>query len=801
MVSDGLIWNQLATVGSREVRSSVARPDLHVRKVDAMPENLTEQETRSRLITPALVSAGWDVRSQIREDFALTAGRIVVGPRKDSRQRPKRADYVLEIQPNVPLAVIEAKDAQQSPGAGMQQALEYGRMLDVPFVFSTNGHQFLMHDRTSPGGPTERMLEPTDMPTPADLWSRYLAWREIDPPSGALLEEEYYSGVGAKPLRYYQSAAVNRAAEAIAAGKRRLLLVMATGTGKTLTAFHLMWRLRAAGRARRILFLVDRNVLADQALVNDFQAFGPIMTKVSGGVADKSYEVYLALYQSLTNSGTGPDLYREFSRDFFDLVVVDECHRGSAAEDSTWREVLEYFTSAIQVGLTATPKETADVSSSAYFGDPVYTYSLRDGIDDGFLAPFTVRRIDLDKDLGGWRPTAGQLDRFGQEVPDRTYTSRDYDRSVILDRRSPVVAASISEFLVTRDRFAKTIVFCEDVDHAERMRQELANANRDLASDHTKYVVRITGDSEYGAIDLEAFMDTSTTFPVIATTSKLLSTGVDIPTCKVIVLDQTINSMTEFKQIIGRGTRVREDLGKMSFTILDFRGATTLFADPEFDGEPAEIEDLDDDEAVSLVGPEDDQARVNGDREARSRYFVDGVEVSVLQERVQYLDASGKLITERLPDYVGAQVRARFPRLADFQEYWLGSRKKTAVEDLMEHGVLLSALASESGPEYDVYDLVLWSAYGRPKRTRAERAGVVRRTAEMSEAPSIIESVLDALLRVYENEGPAEMEDVQILRLRPLSQIGTAVELIGAFGGRRGYDSALATLTNKIYAT
>ncbi|WP_314093876.1 EcoAI/FtnUII family type I restriction enzme subunit R [Microbacterium foliorum] len=765
-----------------------------------MPSNLTEQETRSRLITPALIAAGWNLHTQIREDFALTAGRIVVGRARDSRQRPKRVDYVLEIQPNVPLAVIEAKDSSHAAGAGMQQALEYARMLDVPFVFSTNGIEILMHDKTSQSGPIERILTPDEMPSPDDLWTRYLAWRGIETPARALVEEEYFATTGAKSLRYYQSAAVNRATEAIAAGQRRLLLVMATGTGKTLTAFHLMWRLRAAGRARRILFLVDRNVLADQALVNDFQAFGSIMTKVSGGSIDKSYEVYLALYQALTTPGDAPDLYTQFTPDFFDLVIVDECHRGSAAEDSTWRGVLEYFQSAIQIGLTATPKETAEISSSGYFGDPVYTYSLRDGIDDGFLAPFTVRRIDLDKDLGGWRPTLGQVDRFGQEVPDRTYMSRDYDRSVILDRRSPVVASVISDFLASRDRFAKTIVFCEDVDHAERMRQELVNASADLVTNYNKYVARITGDSEYGAIDLEAFMDPSSAFPVIATTSKLLSTGVDVPTCKVIVLDQTINSMTEFKQIIGRGTRVREDLGKTSFTILDFRGATTLFADPAFDGEPAEI--VDDDGSQ-----EPDDGLAPGAREGddpsggRSRYFVDGVEVSVLQERVQYLDAAGKLITEALPAYVGAQIREKFPVAEDFRRFWLSSRKKSALEELVEQGILLPALVNESGPEYDAYDLAMWSAYGKERQTRVERADRVRDTVRVSEAPSIMESVLRALIKVYESEGPAEMEDVQILKLRPIAEIGTAVEVIGAFGGRRGYDTAVTKLTEEIYAS
>ncbi len=490
-------------------------------------EAWTEQETRSRRVNPALAEAGWDLVQQVREDYALTAGRIIIKGPLNSRERPKRADYVLFLKPNLPLAVMEAKERSKAPGLGMPQALTYADMLDVPFAISTNGEQFLLHDRTVRDGPVERLLSAAELPGPQDLWKRYCEWKGLDGTGQKVAEQDFYVDDPRKSLRYYQSVAVRRSVEAVAAGKRRLLLVMATGTGKTQTAFQIMWRLRQSGRAKRILFLVDRNVLADQAVVNDFRAFGPTMTKVRGKV-DKSYEVYLALYQAV--AGPDRELYRQFSPDFFDLVVVDECHRGSASENSAWRAVLDYFDSAVQFGLTATPTETSRVSNSEYFGKPLYTYSLRTGIADGFLAPFRVRRVDLDKDVGGWRPTTGQRDRIGQEIPDKVYTGRDYDRGLVLGPRTEVVAKSLSDHLKANDRYAKTIVFCEDIDHAERMRQALVNENADLVADNQKYAVRITGDSPYGVADLDDFINPESRYPVVVTTSKLLATGVDAQT-------------------------------------------------------------------------------------------------------------------------------------------------------------------------------------------------------------------------------------------------------------------------------
>lgn len=771
-----------------------------------VPGAWTEQETRSRLITPALVASGWNLQSQVREDFALTAGRVVARGNMHTRERSKRADYVLYLKPDIPLAVVEAKDAQAQPGAGMQQALGYAAMLDVPFAFSTNGSEFLFHDATIADGVVERTISAAEFPSPDDLWRRFLLWKGLGESEARVLEQPFHQEDARKPLRYYQAVAANRAVEAVAQGSRRVLLVMATGTGKTLTAFQIMWRLRASGRAKRILFLVDRNVLADQALVNDFRAFGSIMTKVTGRTADKSYEVYLALYQAVTGVSEAQNIYKQFSPDFFDLVVVDECHRGSAAEDSSWRVVLEYFSSAIQIGLTATPRETEEVSNMEYFGPPVYTYSLREGISDGFLAPFKVRRIDLDKDLGGWRPTVGQIDRYGNEIPDRLYTGRDYDRSVVLDRRTPVVAESITKFLKASDRYGKTIVFCEDIEHAERMRQELVNANADLIGEHPNYVVRITGDSPSGAADLDAFMDPESPFPVIATTSKLLTTGVDVPTCKVIAIDQTINSLTEFKQIIGRGTRLREDHGKMSFTILDFRSATRLFADPDFDGEPEQIKDIDDpsdaDEGLDDPADEADTADESADPGSRAKYYVDGVPVTVVQERVQYFDNQGRLITESLRDYTRSRVLDQFASLDDFLRRWTASDKKAAVmEELAEHGVLLEALEHEVGKDFDPFDLICHVVFDAPVRTRRQRADRVRESGYFSEYGSTARAVLDALLTKYASEGPAGIEDAQVLRMKPISDLGTPVEIIRSFGGRPAYEAAIRALEARIYET
>jgi type I restriction enzyme R subunit len=539
---------------------------------------LSERDICTKFITPALRKAGWDEMLQIREEVSFTKGRIIVRGKLVSRGQAKRADYILYVKPNIPLALIEAKDNSHTVGEGMQQGLDYAATLDIPFVFSSNGDGFVFHDRSGSGSAIETTLALDAFPSPSDLWARYRAWKGLDAESEQIVLQDYFDDGSGKAPRYYQVNAVNSAIEAIAKGRDRILLVMATGTGKTYTAFQIIWRLWKAGRKKRILYLADRNVLIDQTMVNDFRPFGGVMAKLSvrsniidksdGAIADlttaidpgrqinKSYEVYLGLYQAITGPEERQKLFRDFSPDFFDLIVIDECHRGSAAEDSAWREILEYFSSATQIGLTATPKETKYVSNIAYFGDPVFSYSLKQGIHDGFLAPYKVVKVHIDRDVEGYRPEKGQLDREGEEVEDRIYNAKDFDRTLVLDDRTKLVAKKITEFLKeSGDRFQKTIVFCVDQEHAARMRQVLINENPDLVAANHRYAMRITGNDKDGQDQLGNFIDPESTYPVLVTTSRLLSTGVDVQTCRLIVLDREVGSMTEFKQIVGRGTQ------------------------------------------------------------------------------------------------------------------------------------------------------------------------------------------------------------------------------------------------------
>lgn len=502
---------------------------------------LTERDICTKFITPALVGsngAKWNVMTQLREEFYFTKGRVIVRGKTVNRGEAKKADYLLFYRPNIPIAVIEAKDNNHSVGAGMQQALEYAEILDVPFAYSSNGDAFLEHDRTVSSNLVEREISLHEFPAPEELWARFCQAKTYTEKQASVATQDYFDDVSGKSPRYYQLIAINRAVDAIARGESRILLVMATGTGKTYTAFQIIWRLWKSGAKKRILFLVDRNILADQTKTNDFKPFGQAMTKITNRTVDKAFEIYLSLYQAVTGTEEDQNIYKQFSPDFFDLVIVDECHRGSAADDASWRKVLEYFSSATQIGMTATPKETKDVSNIDYFGDPIYTYSLKQGIADGFLAPYKVVRIGIDKDLEGWRPEKGKTDKYGQLIEDREYNETDYDRNLILGKRTELVAAKITQFLKATDRFAKTIVFCENVPHAERMRQALVNANPDLAAANSKYIMRITGDNEEGKAQLDNFIDPESTFPVIATTSQLMSTGVDAQTCHLIVLDR-----------------------------------------------------------------------------------------------------------------------------------------------------------------------------------------------------------------------------------------------------------------------
>ncbi len=699
----------------------------------------------------------------------------------------------------------------------MQQALEYAEILDVPFAYSSNGDAFLEHDRTAGCGVVERQIPLDQFPTPDALWARYSAAKGYTARQETVITQDYYYDGSGKSPRYYQLIAINRTVDAIARGERRILLVMATGTGKTYTAFQIIWRLWKSGARKRILFLVDRNILADQTKTNDFKPFGQAMTKITHRTADKAFEIYLSLYQAVTGTEEEQNIYKQFSPDFFDLVVIDECHRGSAADDAAWRKILEYFSSATQIGMTATPKETKSVSNIEYFGDPIYTYSLRQGISDGFLAPYKVIRIGIDKDLEGWRPEKGKTDKYGREIEDREYNDLDYDRSLILEKRTELVAARITEFLKATDRFAKAIVFCENIDHAERMRQALVNANFDLAATNSRYVMRITGDNDEGKAQLDNFIDPESTFPVIVTTSQLMSTGVDAQTCHLIVLDKRIHSMTEFKQIIGRGTRINEDYNKLFFTIMDFKRATALFADPDFDGDPVQIYEPG---AWDPVVPPDDVLNADSVLEDLSgygddidplsaeapptgkpvKYYVDDVEVIIATERVQYLDADGKLITESLKDYTRKTVRKAYSSLNAFLNAWNGAERKQAIiEALAGQGVFLDELAEQVGRDYDAFDLVCHVAFDQPPLTRRERAERVQKRHVFARYGDKARAVLQALLQKYADSGIRSVESLDILKVDPLTTFGTPIEIIHLFGGKQNYLAAIHELETELY--
>jgi type I restriction enzyme R subunit len=785
-------------------------------------KQFTEQEIRTRYITPAIQNAGWKP-SQIREEVTFDAGRIIVRGTVSMRSTErKRVDYLLCHKTNLPLAVVEAKDNNHSISAGMDQALEYAEMLDVPFVYTSNGDGFVEHDRTVKDGPVERELRLDEFPSPETLWLHYMRQTGMaDEVAKVAAEDYYYDRYGRAP-RYYQEVAINRTVRAIAEGQNRILLVMATGTGKTYTAFQIIWRLWRARKVRRVLFLADRNILVDQTMTNDFRFFGDKMTKVVKRQVDKSYEIYLALYQGISGTEDWQDIYRQFSPEFFDLIIVDECHRGSADADSAWREVLEYFASATQIGLTATPKETKDISNIDYFGEPIYTYSLRQGIADGFLAPYKVIRIDLDRDVDGWRPERGQIDRYGTPIPDALYTSRDFDRTLVIDERTRLVAWRVSEYLRATGRMQKTIIFCEDIEHAERMRHAIANMNGDLVNENRRYVIRITGDNEVGKAELDNFINPEEPYPVIATTSRLMTTGVDAQTCKLIVLDRAINSMTEFKQIIGRGTRIREDFGKTYFTIMDFRNVTRLFADPAFDGDPVQIYEPGPDDPVVPLETGDETPESGGEApesggstgpiiterpQARVKYYVDGVEVRILAERVQFLDRNGNLRTVSFREFSRDNLRSQYASLDDFLTRWNAAARKDAIlAELLEQGFLLDKLRDDTNVDLDPFDLICSVAFDRPPLTRSERARSARKSALIDQYGGIARRTLEALLDKYADQGITAIEEardetkaVGVMQLSPLNQIGRPVQILTAFGSKKRYFEALAALEREIY--
>lgn len=779
----------------------------------------SEQDICSKYILPALTNAGWDLQKQIREQYSFTAGRITVRGKTVFRGEKKRVDFVLYHRGHLPLAIIEAKDNAHPVGAGMQQALDYAKALDIPFVYSSNGDAFLEHDRLAKTGVVEKEIKLNEFPSPEILYRRYVKAKNLAPEQEQVIIHDYYHEIDGKTPRYFQQVAINRATEEIAKGKNRLLLVMATGTGKTYTAFQIIWRLWKAGAKKRVLFLVDRNILADQPIWNDFRHFGDKMTKIQHRQVDKAYEIYLGLYQGLTGMEEEKNIFKQFSPDFFDLVIVDECHRGVAREDAAWREILEYYKNATQIGLTATPKETAEVSTQTYFGDAVYTYSLRQGIEDGFLAPYKVIRVTLDRDAEGYRPTAGELDKYGNPLPDKVYGQSDFDRKIVLEERTKVVARKITEYLKATDRMQKTIVFCVDTEHADNMRKELINANADMASEHPNYIVRITGNDEYGVKELDKFIDPESPYPVIATTSKLLTTGVDTQTVRLIVIDQNINSIIEFKQIIGRGTRVREEYGKMFFTIMDFRGATELFADPKFDGDPVVIFKAK--EKGPIIEPEESEDRTEipakGEtiieyglpesgagivRDEPKKYYPQGVEVKVINERVQYMDECGKLITESLTDYTKRNILKEYSSLNDFLTAWTKAEQKEAIlRELESHGVFFHELSVEVGRDLDPFDLVCHVAWGKKPLTRGQRAEKARKKDYFAKYEGKAREVIDALLAKYADQGITAIDDIGDLKAPPLDIFGTPVEIVdGIFGGRKNYLQAVKEVQQALYA-
>ncbi|WP_076418069.1 EcoAI/FtnUII family type I restriction enzme subunit R [Colwellia sp. UCD-KL20] len=801
---------------------------------------LSETDIITKFIIPAVKTAGWNLMTQIRQEVKLRDGKVIVRGPLGVRKTVKSADIVLYHKPNIPLAVIEAKANKHEIGKGMQQGLDYARLLEVPFVFASNGDGFIFHDKTNLSQ-LETEISLADFPTPQQLWQKYITYRGFKEEQLPLITQSYHDDGSGKAPRYYQLQAINKTIEAVSQGKNRMLLVMATGTGKTYTAFQIIWRLWKSRQKKRILFLADRNVLVDQTRINDFQPFGQAMTKISGRKVDPAYEIHLALYQALTGPEEHQKAYKQVDPDFFDLIIIDECHRGSAAEDSAWREILEYFSSATQVGLTATPKETDEVSNIDYFGEPVYTYSLKEGIEDGFLSPYKVVRVDLDIDLQGWRPEKGQVDDNGEEIEDRIYNIKDFDRTIVIKNRTELVAQTITSYLQRTDPMAKTIVFCNDIDHAERMRRALVNLNPEQVAKNDKYVMKITGDDEIGKAQLDNFINPKKAYPVIATTSELMTTGVDAKTCKLVVLDQNIQSMTKFKQIIGRGTRIDDKYGKLWFTILDFKKATELFADERFDGVPEKVlvtkpEDIIEDEDDSFIddingeetaeaegqligepepeytsSTQTEQATGNaeidsdwGEDEEEKRFIkfqVSNVSVKKMAERVQYYDSDGKLVTESFKDYTRKTIQKQFTSLDDFTRKWNeAERKQTIIDELANEGVIWQALEDDISKDLDPFDLICHVAFDQPALTRKERANNVKKRNYFTKYSAQAQTVLNALLDKYADSGVSEIESIHVLKVQPFDQMGKPMEIAKqAFGNRKGYDQAITELETLLY--
>ncbi len=777
-------------------------------------KQLTEADIRTKFILPAIEKSGWDKNKQIREEVYFTDGRIYIYGDVTKRGNPKKADYVIYYKNDIPIGVVEAKDNKHSIDSGLQQAVNYAETLDVPFAFSSNGDGFIMQDLKT-GENKEISLD--EFPTPEGLWEKYKEYKGINEKIEDLITADYYFEKDWKHPRYYQRIAVNRIVEAIAKEKNRLLIVMATGTGKTYTAFQVIWRLREKwrpkGRTPRVLYLADREVLIDDPISKDLKPLKNkgVLTRIKKRKADKAYEVYMALYQGISGTDETKNIYKKFSKDFFDLIIVDECHRGSAKANSAWREVLEYFSDSVQIGMTATPKETANVSNIDYFGEPVYTYSLKQGIEDGFLAPYRVIKIAIDKDVHGYRPKKGEKDKYGEEIPDANYTNREFDRNLVIDERTKVVAKKVSEFLKNTNRMDKTIIFCVDQEHAARMARALINENKDFWTKNKEYITRITSDDKLRKSQLDNFMDPSLKYPAIVTTSKLLTTGVDVQTCKLIVLDAQIQSMTEFKQIIGRGTRINQEYNKTNFTIMDFRNVTNKFADPDFDGEPVQImkfkgdeeinpEEIKEKEALELQNKPD--INIYDTEEKPRKYYVREANVNVLNQAEQYLDPSGKLITEKITDYTKKTVKEEYRTLNEFLQKWdILDQKRALIEELQQKGIIFDALRETvpNGKEYDPFDLILHVAYGKKPKTRSERAKKVKQDSYFDKYGKQAREVIEALLNKYTDEGIENLEDAEVLRVDPLRNFGRPLEIMKLFGGKKGYQKVIKEIEDRLY--
>ena len=768
-------------------------------------KEMTEEDIKFHYISPAIVSK-WD-KDKITMETKITDGKINLRGNLISREKPKKADYVLYLNPNKPIAIVEAKDNKHSISYGLQQAMTYAKMLDVPFAYSSNGDGFFEHDFLTG---KERELSMDEFPTEEELISRYKAESNhgegLSSQEEKIIDQPYFSSMNSYPPRYYQRVAVNRTVEQIASGKDRLLLVMATGTGKTYTAFQIAYRLLQSGMKRKILYLADRNILVDQSIQQDFAPLEKVIHKINVAKDDPStitsHQVYFSLYQQLVGDDDAEHFSELFRPDFFDLIIVDECHRGSAKEESRWRKILEYFSSATQIGMTATPKETKYVSNINYFGEPIYTYSLKKGIEDGFLAPFKV--INISTDIGeSWRPVKGQRDKFGNLIEDRVYNNTDYDYNIIIEDRTNQVASEITKYLKATDRMAKTIVFCPTEEAAERMRIALVNHNADMVKENPDYCVRITGSDDYGKSKLDYFISVSEKYPVIATTSKLLSTGADCKMTKLIVLDEMIGSMTEFKQIIGRGTRLREKEGKTHFVVMDFRNVSRLFADPEWDG-PIEIDDDFDPENNSKGGKRNEGGGLTPPNPPAIKPIVDrnGCRVEIIHKTVSVYDTNGKLLRqESIVDYTKENIRGEYATLDAFIREWRKDSKKDKIQSiLLERGIDIEQLKKEQAmEEVDDFDFICHIAFNQKPLTRKERADNVKKQDFFSRYNGVAKEVLEALLDKYMNKGITEITTTEVLRLDPFMKLGKPSKIASYFGGKEGYKHAVEELQNAIY--